>query len=137
MNTSAKNEQVAARITLTYAESSDFKVISRMLPEGLPLITISGRVTGVEAAALTDRFCHLYAGIPGNILVDLSTTTFFSSIALGFIYNLADQRKQEHGALMLIGAHQQIHKMLYMMGMGDYFQFVETLDEALAFSKSV
>ena len=128
-------DEMADKLQFSVEDSPDFQVFSRISPEGLPLITITGRVLGVEAASLTDRVCDRYAAVKGNILMDLHECSFFSSIALGFIYNLADQRKKMEGTLVVIGAGQQIRKMVYMMGMGEYFSFVDTFEEALAFDR--
>ncbi|MBP5232487.1 MAG: STAS domain-containing protein [Planctomycetes bacterium] len=128
-------DEMADKLQFSVEDSPDFQVFSRISPEGLPLITITGRVLGVEAASLTDRVCNRYAAVKGNILMDLHECSFFSSIALGFIYNLADQRKKMEGTLVVIGAGQQIRKMVYMMGMGEYFSFVDTFEEALAFDR--
>ena len=131
----AEFDGLTAGLQFSVEDSPDFQVVSRVLPEGLPLITITGRVLGVEAASLTDRICNRYAAVKGNILMDLHECTFFSSIALGFIYNLADQRKKMEGSLVVIGAGQQIRKMVYMMGMGEYFSFVDTFEAAIALSR--
>ena len=128
-------DAMTGKLQFAVEDSPDFRVYSRVLPEGLPLITITGRVLGVEAASLTDRVCDRYAAVKGNILMDLHECSFFSSIALGFIYNLADQRKKMEGTLVVIGAGQQIRKMVYMMGMGEYFSFVDTFEEALAIDR--
>ena len=128
-------DEMADKLQFSVEDSPDFQVFSRISPEGLPLINITGRVLGVEAASLTDRVCNRYAAVKGNILMDLHECSFFSSIALGFIYNLADQRKKMEGTLVVIGAGQQIRKMVYMMGMGEYFSFVDTFEEALAFDR--
>ena len=128
-------DEMADKLQFSVEDSPDFQVFSRISPEGLPLITITGRVLGVEAASLTDRVCNRYAAVKGNILMDLHECSFFSSIALGFIYNLADQRKKMEGTLVVIGAGQQIRKMVYMMGMGEYFSFVDTFEEAIALDR--
>ena len=128
-------DEMAAKLHFSVEDSPDFQVVSSVLPEGLPLITITGRVLGVEAASLTDRICDRFTAVKGNILMDLHECSFFSSIALGFIYNLADQRKKMAGSLVVIGAGQQIRKMVYMMGMGEYFSFVDTFEEALAIDR--
>ena len=124
------------KLQFSVEDSPDFQVFSRITPEGYPLITITGRVLGLEAASLTDRVCSRYADVKGNILMDLHDCSFFSSIALGFIYNLADQRKKMEGTLVVIGAGQQIRKMVYMMGMGEYFSFVDTFAEAIALDQN-
>lgn len=128
-------DAMTGKLQFAVEDSPDFRVYSRVLPEGLPLITITGRVLGVEAASLTDRVCDRYAAVKGNILMDLHECSFFSSIALGFIYNLADQRKKMEGTLVVIGAGQQIRKMVYMMGMGEYFSFVDTFEDAIAIDR--
>ena len=63
----AEFDGLTAGLQFSVEDSPDFQVVSRVLPEGLPLITITGRVLGVEAASLTDRICNRYAAVKGNV----------------------------------------------------------------------
>lgn len=130
-NAARMDDETRRKLQFSMEDSEDFQLFSTVTPEGLPLLTITGKVMGIGASVLTDRVCDHYADIDGNILMDLHQCTFFSSIALGFIYNLADQRQQRHGRLVVIGAGEQIRKMIYMMAMGEFFVFVDSFQDAL------
>lgn len=119
------------KLFFTIDDSSEFKVVSTLTPEGIPLLTISGRLVGIEAAALTDRVCHRFEDIEGTVLIDLRDCVFFSSIALGFLYNFAHQRQKKNSKLLIVNASKQIRKMVCMMGMGEHFSFAETMEEAV------
>lgn len=123
-------DKLTAEFADTVVESPDFSVCGEINEDGLPVIKIKGRVLGVQAASLVDKICHKTDELPGNILVDLSCCDFFSSVALGFIFTLAEQRKNHGGNLVIISASEQIKKMVFMMGMGGLFNFVSDINEA-------
>lgn len=111
---------------------ADFSVTGITLHD-LPALVITGRVLGVTAATLVDRICRYFDDVSGNMIIDLGGCQFFSSVALGFVVALANQRKQQGGQLILQQANRQVQQVIFMMDMGDYFIFTSSPEETLTF----
>ena len=108
-------------------QAEEFSISGELSANGLPLLHVHGKVLGAEAATLVDRVCEPFSEVPGDLVIDLAQCTFFSSVAIGFIVALAHQRQKHGGRLIILKASLQIKKSIYLMGMGDYFTFIESL----------
>ena len=118
--------------------AESFEIVGRYSPEGPFVLSITGRVLGVEAASLVDTVCMELDDESGHMIVDLTGCSFFSSVALGFMFAFADQR-QQHGCRLVVAtsSDSQIRKMFEIMGMEYLFEFTESLDGALRRVKEI
>lgn len=115
--------------------SPDFS-ISGAVTNTTPTLIICGKVLGVAAASLVDKICHNFNDVMGDLIIDLSGCHFFSSVALGFIVAMADQRKKNDGQLILQQANKQIKQVIYMMDMGKFFIFTDSGEETMEYIAS-
>lgn len=113
-------------------QAAEFSITGELSANGLPVLIVRGKVLGAEAATLVDRVCEPFSEVRGDLIIDLAQCTFFSSVAIGFVVALAQQRQQHGGRLIILKAALQIKKSIYVMGMGDYFTFIESLEELCA-----
>lgn len=121
--------QIGELLRKSSLHAEEFSVNGELSADGVPTLAIRGKVLGAEAATLVDRVCEPFADVPGDLIIDLAQCTFFSSVAIGFVVALAHQRQKHGGRLIILKASLQIKKSIYVMGMGDYFTFIESLDE--------
>ncbi len=128
------NDEIRQRLKNSTVASADFSVTGD-LEADFPTLIITGKVLGIAAATLIDRICDNFEGLPGDMVIDLSGCQFFSSVALGFIVALADQRKKNNGHLILQQANRQIQQVIFMMDMGDYFIFTDSAEDTLKHRK--
>lgn len=111
--------------------SADFEVHGEVFPEGFPCIRVEGRVLGNEAARLVETVGARLDSMEGHLFLDLTDCTFFSSVALGFVFELAKQRMDKGFKLFIIEASPQILKMIGMLGMRGMAHFCASREEAV------
>lgn len=115
-------------------DSPDFEVHGEVSPEGFPCLRVKGRVLGMEAASLVETVGARLDAVDGHLFLDLTDCTFFSSVALGFVFELAKQRMEKGFKLFVIEASPQILKMIGMMGMRGIAHFCASREEAAKFA---
>ncbi len=118
-------------VKLIDQEHAEFAVAGDIHPSGHPIIRVSGKVLGSGAASLVERTAGHLDLVPGHLIVDCTECRFFSSMALGFLWFLAEQRREQGSELLIVSADEQIKKMIYMLGMRDAFHLFPSLVEAL------
>lgn len=118
-------------MTFDLETSPDFEIHGEVSPEGIPTIRVEGRVLGNEASQLVETVGGRLQSVQGHLFLDLTRCTFFSSVALGFVFALAKQRTDMGFKLFIIEASPQILKMIGMLGMRGMAHFCANREEAL------
>lgn len=126
-------ERVAAAAAF---QCDEFTIDGELAAGSLVVLNFHGRIVGASAALLVDRICRNFDEIPGNIILNLADCPFFSSVAIGLVVALAEQRRALGGKLIIANAARQIQQVIGMMGMTWAFYFCPTLEEALSIAKT-
>ncbi|MDR0867578.1 MAG: STAS domain-containing protein [Planctomycetota bacterium] len=117
-------------LNFTVDAAPNFKVESRVLAGGVPLVKITGRMMGDAVLDTTGAMFDQFAAVTTNLFCDLSECRFLSSMAYSFIYQLSMQRQEKGKKMVLIAADPQVCKVIALTGMENDFAFVATLDAA-------
>lgn len=126
-------EQIAAASRFAGAE---FSIEGTMAGDQLPVLRFHGRIVGADAACLVDSVCRNFDDVAGHMVLDLSDCSFFSSVAIGFVVELAKQRELNGGHLVIAAANRQIRHVIGMLGGHAMFRFCEDVAAALRSAES-
>lgn len=109
----------------------EFSIHGNLAAPHLPALHIKGRIVGADAALLVNKVCCNFDDVGGSMILDLKECTFFSSVAVGFVVELAKQREENGGRLIIAAASRQIRQVIGMLGVGNAFRFCDTLEEGV------
>jgi len=66
-----------------------------------------------------------------NIIIDATATTFMSSTGIGAFTALLKKIREAGGSLIIFGMPPKIYEVFQLLGFTNFFQFCDTLDEAV------
>lgn len=115
--------------------SPDFSIQGEVAEGWLPVLAIRGRIVGIGTEALSRHLCQNFVEMHGNLVLDLRECMAFSSIAIGVLAILGEQRQHHDGSLIMVGLNDDVKRMLLMMGMGNLFVFCKRMDDAFALAE--
>lgn len=134
-NDHISQEELDELLRFSYVETDEFRLYSELTPEQIPLITITGKALGNNAAKLASDVCRRFRRVRGDVLIDLHGCIFLTSLALNVICGLAEQRHRLGSTIIAIGVNAQIHNTMQVMGMDQFFTFVNDRESAIGLYK--
>ncbi|WP_084963997.1 STAS domain-containing protein [Thermoactinospora rubra] len=90
------------------------------------------RVAGVLDATTREQFAEGLAGIPGDLILDLSGVTFMDSRALGLIVHRWQTSLTADVKFALVGVRYSTAKVMWITGLAERLPLYDSLEAALA-----
>ncbi len=106
-----------------------FEIAQRDLDNCTSVISVTGEVDLSTAPRLKWALVDSLEAGHGQLVVDLSQTTFMDSTALGVLVGV--KRSLDAGALAIVCANAEVLKIFELSGMESAFTILPTLREAL------
>lgn len=113
-------------------ESSEVQISGKRHSCGAFLVTIKGRpMMGPNAVHVIDTLEKLLEGMRGSVMIDLSRCQYLSSIALGFVANLAVEKKAKGAQIVLFGLSEQVRNIIHILELDRILVIRDDLEEAI------
>ncbi|MFH1458716.1 MAG: STAS domain-containing protein [Candidatus Omnitrophota bacterium] len=91
-----------------------------------------GTVTHNDNTELKKVFADLLSNKTKNIILDLSNTTYVSSIVLASLVFMQKSIKEASGSLIICGVRENVKEILEMTSLNKILDIVSTRNEALS-----
>ncbi len=117
-------------------QGEEFSIDGNLASGKIPVLRFHGRIVGSDAALLVDSICRNFDDVAGHMILDLRDCTFFSSVAIGFVVELATQREKNGGHLIIASATRQIRQVIGMLGVRGAFVFCDGVEDAVRSAES-
>ena len=97
--------------------------------EGVIVLKPKGHIDSESTGLLEQHFDSAVKTGRTRVVLDLSATDFISSSGVGLLLGSRGMLHQCGGDLILLNPSQQIHTVLEIAGVDDYFSMVSSIDE--------
>jgi anti-sigma B factor antagonist len=87
-----------------------------------PLVKVTGELDFLTAPRLRSALLEVLAGHPGDVVVDLTATTFMDSIGMSVLIQAAQRLRAESAALEL-RPRREVRKVLDVAGVSPLFRY--------------
>jgi anti-anti-sigma factor len=118
---------------------SEFQVTvkpSEGLPEAVEAVVI-GRITTIkEVAMFQSAITNSMVGRPCFLLLDFKDVPTIASSGLSFVADLVGRLEPKGGGVVLIHVNSSVKVVLNSLGLVQFIQFEESMDDARAFATS-
>ncbi|MFA5533926.1 MAG: STAS domain-containing protein [Mariniphaga sp.] len=94
------------------------------------IISIQGSIDSNTAGNLQSQIIDKVA-VTQNVLLDLTCVDFVSSAGLRVLLMIYRQIKSKNGKVILVGVSEEISDVMSMTGFINFFEFSDTVDQAL------
>jgi anti-anti-sigma factor len=91
---------------------------------GLPVVSVQGELDFLTAPRLRSALLEVFAAHPGDVVVDLSATTFMDSIGMSVLIQGAQRLRAEDASLELHPS-DEVRKVLDVAGVSPLFRYDE------------
>jgi len=98
------------------------------------ILKIVGRVDFRNSHTITQKGMEALE-ITSKLLVDLKQTTFLDSTGIGALVGLAKRARDAGGELKLAAVPESIMKVLAMLRLDQFFEFVQRVEDGLGFTQ--
>jgi len=118
------------------------QIPSPLLPEAdvmvidkIAILNIVGQVDFRNSSTITQKGQQALETTP-NLIVNLEQTTFLDSTGIGALVGLAKRARDAGGQMKLAAVPESVMKVLTMLRLNQFFEFIKRIEEGLGFSKS-
>lgn len=102
--------------------SVDVDVPSDAASGAAPVVTVAGELDFLTAPRLRSALLEVLGGHPGDVVVDLTATTFMDSIGMSVLIQAAQRLRAESAALELRPS-REVRKVLDVAGVSPLFRY--------------
>jgi anti-sigma B factor antagonist len=103
-----------------------------VMDDGTPVVCASGELDMLQAPGLARALSRARGKRHGNVVLDLSESTFIDSTILGVIVGFARKLENHGHAFVVVTDHPHLRHVLDLTGLVRVFPVVGTREEALA-----
>lgn len=94
-------------------------------PQGaVPVVRVAGELDFLTAPRLRSALLEVFGSGPGDVVVDLTGTTFMDSIGMSVLIQAAQRLRAEQATLELRPS-DEVRKVLEVAGVSPLFRFAE------------
>jgi anti-anti-sigma factor len=102
-------------------------VINKRMFQNIPVVKISGGVSGEDAVKLSEKIGFLHKTDTDRIIIDLSETFAMDSSAVGVLVYWWKLLKLENKRLILLKPHDAISEMLETTNLDKFLPIIDSL----------
>ncbi len=101
----------------------------------IAILNIVGRIDFRSSSTITQQG-HQALEITPHLIVNLEKTTFLDSTGVGALVGLAKRVRDAGGQMKLAAVPESVMKVLTMLRLNQFFEFIKRVEEGLGMSKS-
>ncbi|MCI0531957.1 MAG: WecB/TagA/CpsF family glycosyltransferase, partial [candidate division Zixibacteria bacterium] len=106
-----------------------------MVIDKIAILNIVGRVDFTNSSTITQKGQEALEAAP-NLIVNLEQTAFLDSTGIGALVGLAKRARDAGGQMKLAAVPESVMKVLTMLRLNQFFEFIKHIEEGLGFSSS-
>ena len=106
-----------------------------MVVDHTAMIKIAGRIDFRSSSTITQQG-HEALTITPNLIINLEQTTFLDSTGVGALVGLAKRAREAGGQLKLAAVPESVMKVLTMLRLNQFFEFIKRVEEGLGLEKT-
>jgi anti-anti-sigma factor len=95
-----------------------------------PVINIGGLTLPSNTTRIMDSVAEIMSQIEGDVVLDLKSCTYISSMALGTLAKIAIKRKESGWRMFIVAANKKILNIIEMIGIDEFVTICDTREEA-------
>lgn len=106
--------------------------------EGFPVVTIEGDMTSESDDTIMSLFSSIKDSNSVSALIfNFEKTTYINSAGIATLINIIQEMKDIGGKVLFTGLSDHFQKVMDIVGISDFVDIHETLQQALRESKSI
>jgi anti-anti-sigma factor len=128
----------ALLLELAEGQKTEKKLFNaEILESGILLIHVSGRILGqYDSLDVIHRISEAAAGRDMQMIIDLTSCTYLSSIVLGALARIAENSIQSGKKICAFGANESIIELFHLTMFMEFIELCDTCEGAVAYLKS-
>jgi anti-sigma B factor antagonist len=111
--------------------TTPIKIGARSEDSETAVLSLAGEVDVANAGQVRDAALKLIAGGTKHLVVDLTSTDYMDSTALGTLVGLQKRLRESGGEVTIAGAQPRVSKLFEITGLTQVFRTYEDVSAAL------